>query len=59
MHRLGYALGAAFLGIVANAMGIDAPGRLNAVAAALFIASLPVALFGLVAAARFVGRRAP
>lgn len=56
LHRLGYALGAALLGIVANATGIDDPDRLKTVAAALFIASLPVALFGLVAAARFVGK---
>ncbi len=56
VHRLGYALGAALLGIVANSMGIDDPERLKSVATALFIASLPVALFGLVAAARFVGK---
>ena len=56
VHRLGYALGAALLGIVANASGIDQPDRLMTVSAALFIASLPVALVGLVAAARFVGK---
>jgi MFS family permease len=57
VHRLGFALGAAFAGIVANAMGIDQADQLKTVAAALFIASLPVALIGLVAAARFVGAR--
>ncbi|WP_136660611.1 MFS transporter [Nitratireductor sp. XY-223] len=59
VHRLGFALGAAFIGIVANASGIDDPARLKFVAAAVFIASLPLALLGLFAATRFVaGTRA-
>ena len=57
VHRVGFALGAALLGIVANAAGIDdGPGQLKTAAAALFIASLPVALIGLAATLRFVRR---
>lgn len=56
VQRLGYALGAAYLGIVANAMGIEraADASLGFVATAVFLACLPPALLGLVAAARFV-----
>ena len=57
VHRLGFALGAAFVGIVANASGIDDPGQLKFAAAMIFIASLPLALLGLFAAIRFVGAR--
>lgn len=57
VHRLGFALGAAFLGIVANASGIDdGPAQFKAVAVVLFVASLPVAFLGLVATLRFVRR---
>ncbi|MEX3007505.1 MFS transporter [Hoeflea sp. TYP-13] len=56
VHRLGYGLGAAFMGIVANAAGIEGgPGPMKFAAAALFVASMPVAFLGLIAAVRFVG----
>lgn len=62
VQRLGYALGAAYLGIVANAAGIDeSPGAasLDVAARAVFLACLPLAVFGLVAAASFVAARLP
>ncbi len=57
IQRLGYALGAAYAGIVANATGFAAvPERTTdaAVAFWIFAASLPVAGVGLFAAWRFV-----
>ena len=56
MQRLGFALGAAYIGIVANAAGFaDAEqGATASVAVAIFVASLPFAAIGLVATARFV-----
>lgn len=60
IHRLGYAIGAAFIGIVANAGGLEtdvANETIESVARWVFVASLPFALFGLVAAWRFVSRR--
>ena len=59
VQRLGYALGAAYAGIVANATGIATGpgagvGALEAPAAAIFLACLPLAALGLCAAARFV-----
>jgi MFS family permease len=56
LQRLGYALGAAFAGIVANAAGISdmaSNGRLRTVGLAIFASCLPLALFGLAAAWRF------
>lgn len=57
VQRLGYALGAAYVGIVANAAGfadaVDRPGLAHA-AAMIFLAGLPFAVLGLVATARFV-----
>ncbi|NIA68646.1 MFS transporter [Pelagibius litoralis] len=68
VQRLGYALGAAYVGIVANAAGIaggitgdNGPGvadGLDFVAATIFLACLPLALLGLLAAARFVQAKA-
>lgn len=61
VQRLGYAVGAAVLGIVANAAGLAegaSPSVAGAVSDAIFLASLPFALLGLFAAWRFV-RRAP
>lgn len=56
VQRLGYALGAAFIGIVANAAGFaDAEQSTTAsVAVAIFLACLPFAALGLIATARFV-----
>ncbi|WP_170317638.1 MFS transporter [Paroceanicella profunda] len=57
VQRMGYAVGAAWVGIVANAFGLDATMDLataQRVAAAIFIACLPLAGVGLVAAAHFV-----
>ncbi len=66
VQRLGYALGAAFAGIVANAAGIagengpQTPGdALAFAAAAIFLACLPLAALGLLAAARFVRAETP
>ena len=56
MQRIGYALGAALIGIVANAAGL-ADGNGAAVTAdvstAIFLACLPLAALGLLAAIRF------
>jgi MFS family permease len=57
VQRLGYALGAAFIGIVANAAGIEAvddAATLRFAATAIFLACLPLALVGLVAMRAFV-----
>lgn len=57
VQRLGYALGAAYVGIVANAAGFaDAtePGDTARAATAVFLACLPPAALGLLAMARFV-----
>lgn len=57
VQRLGYALGAAYIGIVANATGITTEpgnGTLELAASAIFMASLPVAAIGLFAALNFI-----
>ena len=57
IQRAGYAIGAAYIGIVANAAGLDSSSDLVAtktVAFWIFIASLPFAVLGLVAAFRFI-----
>jgi MFS family permease len=62
MQRLGYALGAAYVGIVANAAGVDTAtdrAGFESVATWIFIACLPFALFGLIAARQFLGRPRP
>lgn len=51
VQRLGYALGAAYIGIVANAAGFvvaDTPDELAGIARILFLACLPFALLGLI-----------
>lgn len=55
LQMLGYALGAAFAGIVANALGIATAGRgaeLESVALWLFLAFIPLTAVGLAAAFR-------
>lgn len=57
VQRLGYALGAAYIGIIANAAGFAEAGTADAFLPAarwVFLGSLPLALVGLVALARFV-----
>ncbi|MEP3276195.1 MAG: MFS transporter [Stappiaceae bacterium] len=57
VQRLGYALGAAYIGIVANGAGIETAspgGSLEFTARAIFLSCLPLALIGLIAALRFV-----
>lgn len=57
IHRLGYALGAAIMGIVANAAGFSegiTPQSAQSAAFWIFAASLPFAAIGLFAAWRFV-----
>lgn len=52
IQRLGYALGAAYVGIVANAAGflqIESPGDAAQVARIVFLACLPLAVVGLAA----------
>lgn len=59
VQRLGYALGAAYAGIVANAAGFSGTAdreTLSHVATTIFLACLPLAALGLLAAARFVRR---
>ncbi|MCR9214608.1 MAG: MFS transporter [Proteobacteria bacterium] len=61
MQRLGYALGAAYMGIVANWSGIaegNDPHLMRDVAYTIFIACLPAAIVGLIAAFRFVRSKA-
>ena len=51
-QRLGYAMGAAVMGIVANAMGFSAditPAQATKIAQTLFLACLPFAAIGLIA----------
>jgi len=58
--RLGYALGAATSGILANAAGFadaTSPSELHLVARTIFIGCLPIALLGLVAMARFISAK--
>ncbi len=60
IHRLGYAIGAAFVGIVANAGGLEmdvARETVESVARWVFLACLPFALLGLLATWKFVSRR--
>lgn len=57
VQRLGYAIGAAYIGIVANSTGIESEpgtGVLEFAARAIFIASIPVAAIGLLATLRFI-----
>ncbi|MEM7170165.1 MAG: MFS transporter [Pseudomonadota bacterium] len=59
VQRFGYALGAAYAGIVANGAGLerDLPAvEAGQVGAAIFLACLPIGLIGLAAAIRFVWR---
>ncbi|WP_375595560.1 MFS transporter [Algihabitans albus] len=56
VQRIGYALGAALIGIVANAAGLaDGEGAAvtAGVSSAIFLACLPLAALGLLAAVRF------
>lgn len=57
IQRLGYAIGAAYVGVVANIAGIENLGDRDAIlsaARAIFIAGAPLAILGLVATWRFV-----
>lgn len=58
--RLGYALGASFVGILANRAGFAeaaGPAEMQQVARVIFAGSLPVAVLGCLAMARFVTAR--
>ena len=60
VHRLGYALGAAYIGIVANASGLttmETPAAAADVAHWVFIACLPFAALALIAMAALVRGR--
>ncbi|MEM9589776.1 MAG: MFS transporter [Pseudomonadota bacterium] len=62
VQRIGYAFGAAFIGIVGNALGFEATrdaGALGRLASLLFVASMPFATLALVAMTRFVTYKAP
>lgn len=59
VQRLGYALGAAYVGLVANAAGIgkgNATASLGLPAMTIFLACLPLAVMGLIATAQFIRR---
>jgi len=59
LQRLGYAVGAALMGLVANAGGVTehmTAARAQGAAFAIFAACVPLAVAGLAAAAVFVGR---
>lgn len=63
LQRLGYAIGASYGGIVANASGItqalggSGPQMMQYVSTTVFLACLPVAGFGLVSMLSFIRRR--
>ena len=60
VQRVGYAIGAALIGIIANAAGLAAqpgPETARAVGIWVFVACLPLAALALMAAARFVSAR--
>lgn len=60
VQRIGYALGAAYMGIVGNALGFETlkdPHDLGGVARWLFVSCLPFAGFGLFAMWQFVSFR--
>jgi len=63
IQRFGYAFGAAYIGIIANAMGMGMEsiqqGDISTVARAIFLACLPFALIGSIAAIRFVSPGQP
>ncbi|KMW59692.1 hypothetical protein AIOL_004674 [Candidatus Rhodobacter oscarellae] len=52
VQRIGYAIGAALIGVVANAAGIESADT-NFAATAIFTAGIPMALIGLFALRRF------
>jgi len=55
IKRLGYALGAAYIGIVANAVGfldVDSTGNTANIAQTIFLSCLPFAAIGLLAMLR-------
>lgn len=57
IQRLGYAIGAAYVGVVANIAGIESLGDRDTVlnaARAIFVAGVPFVIFGLIATWRFV-----
>ena len=56
IQRFGYAFGAAYIGIIANAAGLESTqqGEIINVARAIFLGCLPFALVGSLAAIRFV-----
>jgi len=56
IQRFGYAFGAAYIGIIANAVGLESmqQGDIITVARTIFLACLPFALVGSIAAIRFV-----
>jgi hypothetical protein len=59
IQRMGYALGAAYVGVVANLAGfleIEGPAEAARVARILFLACLPLGLVGLVAMVGLVRR---
>ncbi|MCF8468250.1 MAG: MFS transporter, partial [Sneathiella sp.] len=61
IQRLGYALGAAYAGIIANASGLSGQtniSTLDFISILIPLACLPAALIGLVATARFVFSKA-
>lgn len=62
IQRLGYAIGAAYVGVVANIFGIENLGdrdTILSVARAIFVAGVPLAILGLVATWRFVSAGPP
>ena len=59
IHRLGYAIGAAYIGIVASVVGLEmnvVNETVESAARWIFLACLPFAIFGLLATWRFVGK---
>ncbi|MEM9348708.1 MAG: MFS transporter [Pseudomonadota bacterium] len=57
VQRIGYALGAAYIGIVGNALNFENtrdPQQLGHLASWLFVSCLPIALYGLFAMLRFI-----
>lgn len=56
VQRLGYALGAAYVGIIANAIGVEGTSieQTRQLGSSIFLASIPLGILGLIAMWKFV-----
>ena len=56
VQRFGYAIGAAYIGIIANAVGLESMHEQDVavIAKMIFLACLPFALIGIIATLKFI-----